>query len=115
MCDMKTYNSILGKLWRAATAGDARKLQTTQRVRIWRAFYALCFSHDFIVECELIGHSENATCTLICLKILFSSKPNVVPTIVTGSLSEEIAMTVVEEDILRDAAVFVFFSEKNSV
>ena len=30
-CDMKKYNSILGKLWKAATAGDTRKLPTTQR------------------------------------------------------------------------------------
>ena len=121
-CDMKKYNSILGKLWKAATAGDARKLPTTQRERMWTAFHALCSSHDFFVECELFVYpalSENATCRLFNQSLvtkLFENiiffKTTVVPTTATGSHSEEIEMTVVEENIIRYAAGFVPFSLK---
>lgn len=121
-CDEKKYRSILGKLWKAATAGDARKLPTTQRDRMWRAFHALCSSHDFVVECELFLYPallQNATCRLFNQSFvtrLFENiilfKTTVVPTTVAGSQSEEIEMTVVEENILRYAAGFVPFSLK---
>ena len=121
-CDMKKYNSILGKLWKAATAGDARKLATTQRERMWRAFHALCSSYDYIVECELFVYpalSENATCMLFNQSFvtkLFENiiffKTTVVPTTATGSHSEEIEMTVVGVNIIRYAAGFVPFSLK---
>ncbi len=120
-CDMKKYCSILGKLWKAATAGDARKLPTTQRDRMWRAFHALCSSHDFVVECELFVYPAftNATCRLFnqsFVSRLFENiilfKTTVVPNTAAGSQSEEIEMTVVEENILRYATGFVPFSLK---
>ena len=93
-CDMKTYNSILGKLWKAATVGDARKLPTTQREMMWRAFHALCSSR--VVECELFVYpalSENATCRLFNQSFvtkLFENiiffKTTVVPTTATGTV-----------------------------
>ena len=117
-CDMKKYHSILGKLWKAATAGDARKLPTTQRDRMWRVFHALCFSHDFVVECELFVNPallQNATTcrlfnqsfvTKLFENIIFF-KTTVVPTATKDSPSEEIEMTVVEENIIRYAVGFV--------
>ena len=122
-CDEKKYRSILGKLWKAATAGDARKLPTTQCDRMWRAFHALCSSHDFVVECELFLYPallQNATCRLFNQSFvtrLFENiilfKTTVVPTTVAGSQSEEIEMTVVEENILKICCGFCsFLSEK---
>ncbi|CAB4011534.1 Hypothetical predicted protein [Paramuricea clavata] len=118
----KSIAAYWGKLWKAATAGDARKLPTTQCDRMWRAFHAVCFSHDFVVDCELFLYPallQNATCRLFnqsSVTRLFENiilfKTTVVPTTVAGSQSEEIEMTVVEENTLRYAVGFVPFSLK---
>ncbi|CAB3995757.1 Hypothetical predicted protein [Paramuricea clavata] len=89
---------------------------------MWRAFHALCSSRDFVVECEHFLYPallQDATCRLFNQSFvtrLFENiilfKTTVVPTTVAGSQSEEIEMTVVEENILRYAAGFVPFSLK---
>ena len=53
------FKSIVDKLWKAATAGEARVLPSSQREKMWKSFHTLVSNSEFILEFEVYRATTN--------------------------------------------------------
>ena len=117
-CAKPKFNSIVDKLWKAATAGKTRVLPSSQWEKMWKSFHSLASNSEFILEFEVYltpALSPQPISKLFLQSLTRKFFEKIVLAIKKAAAKPESScmetqMTNVEENILRYAAGYVPFA-----
>ena len=122
LCAKPKFELVVDKLWKAATAGKARVLPSSQREKIWKSFHSLASDSEFIVAFEAYLSPALSTQPISKLFIQSLSRKFFEKIVLAmkkadakyqsdeSSSCKAIQMTNVDENILRYAAGYVPFA-----